>query len=169
MMIKFLCIQGATAITFAEQSRSQNCINLLKQTRPVKQNTAKLSRLKRSVSSNDKSEPISNGAAATISDNNKKFEKIFNNNNANSVSGENRASKYYKSQEDTSEMGTEDKSGANALSNNKSDKWGDEDEDDDDSEQDDDSLSYSQEIDKEKTNVSHKRNQFLSKKKNVLK
>jgi hypothetical protein len=161
-MINFLCIfKGATAIIFAEQSRNQNCINLLKQTRPVKQNTAKLSRLKRSVSSNDKSEPISNGAAATTSDNNKKFENIFNNNkNANSLSGENRASKYYKSQEDTSEMGTEDKSGANALSNNKSDKWGDEDEDDDDSEQDDDSLSYSQEINKEKTNVSHQRKQF---------
>ena len=43
-------------------------------------------------------------------------------------------------------MGTEDKSGANALSNNKSDKW------DDDSEQDNDSLSYSQDL-KEKTNV----------------
>jgi hypothetical protein len=124
----------------------------------VKQNPAKLSRLKRSISSNDKSEALSNGQTGTLasliinnnSDNNKKFDKLFNNKSTKSNSlqnemGVNRASKY-KSNEDTSEMATEDKSGANALSNNKSDKW------DDDSEQDDDSLSYSQEI-KEKNNV----------------
>ncbi len=124
----------------------------------MKQNPAKLSRLKRSISSNDKSEALSNGQTGTLasliinnnSDNNKKFDKLFNNKSTKSNSlqnemGVNRASKY-KSNEDTSEMATEDKSGANALSNNKSDKW------DDDSEQDDDSLSYSQEI-KEKNNV----------------
>lgn len=124
----------------------------------MKQNPAKLSRLKRSISSNDKSEALSNGPTGTLasliinnnSDNNKKFDKLFNNKSTKSNSlqneiGVNRASKY-KSNEDTSEMATDDKSGANALSNNKSDKW------DDDSEQDDDSLSYSQEI-KEKNNV----------------
>ena len=137
----------------AELSRHQNCVTLLREARPIKQNQAKLSRLKRSLSSNEKSEAASNGGATTLaSDSNKKFEKIFNN---NQVTGDSRAAKYksQKSQEDTSEMGTEDKSEFNALSNNKSDKWGD------DSDQDDDSQSYSQNI-RNKANVRNKNDYY---------
>ena len=134
---------GNSALNFAEQSHNQNCVDLLRETRPVKQNPSNLPRVKRSMSSNERSE-ASNVAGGTTSDSNKKFDKIF----TGTQQQDGRASKYMTHDEDTSELVTENnqhKHGTVTSNKDRSDRntWGDDDSDDSDDDSDD-SLSATQ-------------------------
>ena len=129
-----------TAINLAEMSRNKNCVNLFKENRPIKPNSSHLSRVKRSLSQNERS-TADLATALSSTDGNKKFENIFAGKGARDSAVSKDASAKYRAQDaesDTSKIISEEKSGKMVLSHNKSDKntW-------DDSDNDTDSLSYS--------------------------
>ena len=134
---------GHAAINFAEQSHNQNCVDMLREMRPVKQNPSNLPRVKRSLSSNERSE--GGGGVTSDSNNRNKFEKMF--------TGTTAASKYMNHDEDTSELVTEDNHKLHPPSNghhnrDRSDKntWNDDDDDDDSDADSRDSLSATEDL-----------------------
>jgi hypothetical protein len=148
---------GINAMKFAEMNGNPRCIELLKTDRPVKPNTSKLTRIKRSISSDNNlssSEHSKPTSAPT-----KKFENLFaginnnnNNNNNKQITGSNQDK--YKTEEDvnrddddddddgnsnTSKIITEEKS-KQLTQNKRTDTWDDDDDDEEDSDDDTDSF-----------------------------